>query len=180
MSNKNLKENEPETVLTVKQQMVVEEMKELYETNRRNGTARDNTIVTLSSALLALSISFSDKIGLSDATFFWLVPIAWLSWGLAIYMIIRSYRRGEDESTAHLMWIKSRSDNCDDENKKRADWTKINEKVSKINHQAADFFVAGVVFFIFFAIVNTNPIKQWINANQKNVPATLQKCPFGK
>ncbi len=151
---------------------------ELYKRELSNTESFDKAILSLSSAGLAISLTFIKfVVPIEKAEQMYFLYSAWISFGLSIVAVIISFissQAGINEQlkNAEEYYIKNNKKVLDKENR-AAILTKW------LNHAAALFFVIAIVSIIFFAIWNFNQSKHTLSSNEARTMSNEKKIIGG-
>ena len=125
----------------------LDERRKLIEGEAQASQGFDRTVITLSAAAFALSITFIQLI--REVMFPWLLIVAWICFALALMTILTSFLMSQ------YAFRKQRDmlDNCYEQggNQEENPLTKWTER---LNCVALVAFMAGVVFFAVFGALN--------------------------
>jgi hypothetical protein len=158
---------------------------ELISKQIANSTTYDNSILTLSSAFLGLSIAFIKDVvaPISNAILLYALYSAWICFCLAIIFTIISFMIGQASlksllESAELYYIKG-------DPKAIENSSKVSRRIDIANYINGVMFVLGTTLIVFFVIANfsrvanmQNPNAAKPSINQRTQPTnTFQKIP---
>ena len=127
---------------------------ELLALKRANAEVYDRSIMTLSSFLLAASLSFIREIvPLQNAKFIFIIQGSWICFGLSIISTIISFMYGQAAISLLLKTAENYYLNHDHEAYIISQ--KTEKKLVLVSLMSGTFFVMGAAMSIIFVIVNT-------------------------
>lgn len=98
---------EPADEQARRQQLYDEHRKQAWDDMQSSTDSFDQSLLTLSSGLLALSVSFvKDIVPLSEAAHIWLLFLSWIFFALCILLTVSSFQLGIAAQKHHLKFIR--------------------------------------------------------------------------
>lgn len=160
---------------TASRQRLYEQTKaELVTKQIANSTSYDTAILTLSSAFLALSVTFIKDVvaPLSNASYLLILYFSWCAFCLAIISTVASFMVGQRGirkliEGAHSFFI------LDDKSAYEAS-VKVANCIDRLNILNGLFFIAGAVLILGFTIINFDRIAK-MPTPQTQAPSTEQR-----
>lgn len=148
-------ESVPQKPNTENQQLYLKYREELYKSILSNAENLDRTLITLSSAGLAISLTLVDKlVPLSKACFTWILFLSWLGFILSVVFVIVSYLLGQKAIRIQLGYAEEFYLNGKEEFSKKENalycYCELSTLASSIS------FVVGLIAMILFAVINLN------------------------
>ncbi len=159
---KNINEN-IESIRIYIHQYYLDHKKDLLAEYRRNSTALDKIIITISSGGILLTITFFEKTAkTSTENLILLLELSWISFLISIISIIISYKTAEQAlklADSRLeKWYGSSKEEIEKGTLKPPLLRNIFDKLTEFtNHLATIALILGLVLAIVFAIFSTKP-----------------------
>lgn len=158
-------------------QRLYEEYKaELISKQIANSTTYDNSILTLSSAFLGLSIAFiKDVVAPSSAILLCVLFAAWICFCMAIIITIFSFMIGQ----AGLKFLLASAERYYIQGNPEAfhESDKVSRRIDVTNYLHGGMFVLGTILIVIFVIANFSRIANMQNPNAAKPPIDKRGQP---
>ena len=149
----------------------------IEDTNKRemsNSETYDRALLTLSSVLLGLSLTFTQNVvPLFSASYLWLLIISWSLFALTIIIVIasfifcqHSFKRLKDGAVKYYLEGDTSTNELSEE---------ISATIRKINTLSGVTFIAAVILFTVFVGINVNGgniVSTKTNYEEKSQPSS--------
>ena len=147
---------------------------ELLTEKRQNAEQFDRSVLTLSSAFLAISMGFiTDRVKVGEAHHYWMLLTSWVLFALTIITTLFGllYAQGVFEKliqSAHKYYIKN-------DNEALEVSKKLIPRIIKLNWAVGLLFSAAVSFTVAFVILNSERTEM-VNPSNSSIPDKVEEA----
>jgi hypothetical protein len=149
----------------LRRELLAAARKELTERQFSNSESYDKAILTLSSAFLALSLTFiKDVLGSAPVRGTWTLYASWIAFAAAIISTVVSLRVSDAALNSQLELIEQYYQHRDES---AAEKSSLSRWVDRCNNASGLLFVVGIVLTVIFVIHN---FSEGIAMSEKSAP----------
>ena len=163
--------------LATRQRLYEQTKAEVISKQLANSTTYDTSILTLSSALLALSVAFIKDVvaPISSATLLPTLYLSWISFGLAIISTVSSFMIAQWSYKALLKGAKRYY--IDEEPDAFKVSVVVSRRIEVANYINGTMFVLGTTLMLVFVITNFSRLANMPNPNAPKPPLVERGQP---